>query len=225
MGLQIIFTEESESEEEERKELRSGQSDPGSMKPELSWYNPNGLSLPDLVMASFTSTYKSSLRDSLQKLYSSFIFIITDPRIQDNPIIYASEGFLEMTKYSLEEVLGRNCRFLQGPLTGRRTVLEISDGIREERSFQVSCVNYNKEGKAFWSLMDMAPLFSKEDGRVVHFVGVFIPFLVNTRRTSGHGVSQGFQCFWSMDADVKLTVGNEVKKRSSSPPLGHPLKP
>ena len=80
-----------------------------------------------------------------------------------------------MTGYTAEEVLGRNCRFLQGPATDRRTVMEIRDAIREERSCQVSILNYTKQGKAFWNLFHMAPVFSREDGRVVHYLGVQTP--------------------------------------------------
>ena len=102
------------------------------MKPELSWYIPDGLSLHDLVMDSLTSTYKSSLR-------------------------FVSKSIL---KFHL--------------------------------------------------------LFSKEDERVVHLL-VFLPVFVNTR-TSTHGVSQGLWYFWSTDAEVKLTMGNEVKKEITIPP-------
>nr|AML76755.1 putative LOV domain-containing protein [Danaea nodosa] len=80
-----------------------------------------------------------------------------------------------MSGYSAEEVLGRNCRFLQGPDTDRRTILEIRDAIREERACQVTILNYTKQGKPFWNLFHMAPVYSKEDGRVIHFVGVQTP--------------------------------------------------
>ena len=130
-------------------------------------------SLPHLVMDSFASTYEQSLREALQR--STFSFVLTDPRIHENPIVYASDGFLSMTGYTAEEVLGRNCRFLQGPATDRRTVMEIRDAIREERSCQVSILNYTKQGKAFWNLFHMAPVFSREDGRVVHYLGVQTP--------------------------------------------------
>nr|AML78891.1 putative LOV domain-containing protein [Osmunda sp. BC-2016] len=127
----------------------------------------------DLVMESLIAPYKESLKDALQQ--HEFNFVITDPRLPDHPIVYASDGFLEMTGYAAEEVLGRNCRFLQGPDTDRRTILEIRDAIREEKACQVTILNYTKQGHPFWNLFHMAPVFSKDDGRVVHFVGVQTP--------------------------------------------------
>ena len=60
--------------------------------------------------------------------------VITDPAQPDNPIIYASPGFEQMTGYSQEEVLGKNCRFLQGKDTDRAAVDEVRAAIREART-------------------------------------------------------------------------------------------
>nr|AML78915.1 putative LOV domain-containing protein [Athyrium filix-femina] len=153
-------------------------------------YTVTASSRGDLVMASFKAAYKDILRDALHR--AEFNFVLTDPRIEDNPIVYASDGFLQMTGYTAEEVLGRNCRFLQGPATNRHTIIEIRDAIREERACQVSILNYTKQGKPFWNLFHMAPVYSKEDGRVVHFVGVQTPIISN----SDHDwLSSGMQCF------------------------------
>nr|AML78041.1 putative LOV domain-containing protein [Metasequoia glyptostroboides] len=141
-----------------------------------------------LVKESRMSTESSSsqlLEESLNKPYSNSIqealdqydynFVITDPCLLDHPIVYASEGFLKMTGYSREEVLGRNSRFLQGPETDRRTVLEIREAIRQENSCQVSILNYRKDGTTFWNFFHLAPVFSKEEGRVTHFLGLQTP--------------------------------------------------
>ena len=56
-------------------------------------------------------------------------FVISDPSVPDNPIVYASQGFLTLTGYTLDQVLGRNCRFLQGPDTDPRSVDKIRRGI------------------------------------------------------------------------------------------------
>nr|AML77058.1 putative LOV domain-containing protein [Pteris ensiformis] len=156
-----------------------------------------------MVMASFKAAYKETLRGALQK--AMFNFVLTDPRIQDNPIVYASDGFLEMTGYTAEEVLGRNCRFLQGPATNRRTIIEIRDAIREERACQVSILNYTKQGKPFWNLFHMAPVYSKEDGRVVHFVGVQTP--INSS-IDGDSLASAMECFCS-SASQNLSVSTD----------------
>ncbi|CAK9208558.1 unnamed protein product [Sphagnum troendelagicum] len=118
--------------------------------------------------------YKESLKHSLGQC--DFNFVLSDPRLPDNPIVYASEGFCSMSGYEHHEVIGRNCRFLQGPDTDRRTVLEIRDAVREERPCQVHILNYTKHGNPFWNLFYMAPVYSRKDGTVVHFVGVQTPF-------------------------------------------------
>nr|AML78223.1 putative LOV domain-containing protein [Pellia sp. BC-2016] len=122
---------------------------------------------------SLRNAYSDSLKDSLSEF--EFNFVISDPRLPENPVVFASEGFCRMSGYTAEEVLGRNCRFLQGPDTDRRTVLELRDAVREERSAQVRILNYSKNGEPFWNLFHLAPVFSKVDGTVIHFVGVQTP--------------------------------------------------
>ncbi|CAK9867075.1 unnamed protein product [Sphagnum jensenii] len=126
------------------------------------------------LTASVKRYYKESLKHSLGQC--DFNFVLSDPRLPDNPIVYASEGFCSMSGYEHHEVIGRNCRFLQGPDTDRRTVLEIRDAVREERPCQVHILNYTKHGNPFWNLFYMAPVYSRKDGTVVHFVGVQTPF-------------------------------------------------
>lgn len=90
--------------------------------------------------------------------------------------MFASSGFLNMSGYSKDEVLGRNGRIFQGPLTDRKSVMEIGDAIREEREFKIDLLNYRKDGTPFWMLFHTSPVFGK-DGRVVHFVAVQVPIL------------------------------------------------
>ncbi|XXG46389.1 hypothetical protein AAC387_Pa02g1251 [Persea americana] len=98
-------------------------------------------------------------------------FVITDPRLPDNPIIFASDSFLELTEYSREEILGRNCRFLQGPDTDQGTVSEIRDAIREQKEITVQLINYTKSGKKFWNLFHLQPM-RDEKGELQYFIGV-----------------------------------------------------
>nr|AML77123.1 putative LOV domain-containing protein [Alangium chinense] len=98
-------------------------------------------------------------------------FVITDPRLPDNPIIFASDSFLELTEYSREEILGRNCRFLQGPETDQGTVSKIRDAIREQREITVQLINYTKSGKKFWNLFHLQPMRDQK-GELQYFIGV-----------------------------------------------------
>nr|AML77663.1 putative LOV domain-containing protein [Pilularia globulifera] len=113
----------------------------------------------------------SQLLQSLKNL-RHFSFVITDPAMQGNPVVYASDGFLQMCGYSSEEVVGRNPKFLQGPDTDRRRVVEVSDAVREEKPCRTMLLNYTKEGRPYLVVLDVAPVFSHRDRRVVHFVGV-----------------------------------------------------
>nr|AML76905.1 putative LOV domain-containing protein [Eleusine coracana] len=98
-------------------------------------------------------------------------FVITDPRLPDNPIIFASDSFLQLTEYSREEILGRNCRFLQGPETDRGTVKRIREAIDNETEVTVQLINYTKSGKKFWNLFHLQPMRDQK-GDVQYFIGV-----------------------------------------------------
>nr|AML79441.1 putative LOV domain-containing protein [Oenothera rhombipetala] len=98
-------------------------------------------------------------------------FVISDPRLPDCPIIFASDSFLELTEYTREEILGRNCRFLQGPETDMSTVQKIRDAIREEREITVQLINYTKSGKKFWNLFHLQPMRDQK-GELQYFIGV-----------------------------------------------------
>nr|AML79199.1 putative LOV domain-containing protein [Galium boreale] len=98
-------------------------------------------------------------------------FVITDPRLPDNPIIFASDSFLELTEYSREEILGRNCRFLQGPETDPTTVKKIRHAIDTQTEVTVQLINYTKTGKKFWNLFHLQPMRDQK-GEVQYFIGV-----------------------------------------------------
>ncbi|KAK7324968.1 hypothetical protein VNO77_28962 [Canavalia gladiata] len=98
-------------------------------------------------------------------------FVITDPRLPDNPIIFASDSFLELTEYSREEILGKNCRFLQGPETDPATVRKIREAIDNQKEVTVQLINYTKSGKKFWNLFHLQPMRDQK-GEVQYFIGV-----------------------------------------------------
>jgi PAS domain S-box-containing protein len=98
-------------------------------------------------------------------------FAISDPSLPDNPIVYVSQGFLDLTGYSLDQVLGRNCRFLQGPGTDQAAVDVIRKGVREGVDTSVCLLNYKADGSPFWNQFFVAALRDAENN-VVNFVGV-----------------------------------------------------
>lgn len=96
---------------------------------------------------------------------------ITDPSLPDNPIVYASQGFLNLTGYTLDEVMGRNFRFLQGPDTDQVTVDVMRRGFKEGTDMSVCLLNYKKDGTPFWNQFFVSSLKDREDN-VVNFLGV-----------------------------------------------------
>jgi PAS domain S-box-containing protein len=98
-------------------------------------------------------------------------FAISDPTLPDNPIVYVSQGFLDLTGYQLDQVLGRNCRFLQGPGTDQSAVDVIRKGIAEGIDTSVCLLNYKADGTPFWNQFFVAALRDAENN-VVKYVGV-----------------------------------------------------
>jgi phosphoserine phosphatase RsbU/P len=96
---------------------------------------------------------------------------ISDARLPDNPLIYANAGFERLTGYSVAEVLGRNCRFLQGPATDEAALNELRAAIREQREITVQLLNYRKDGATFWNRLSVTPV-RDPSGAVTHFIGV-----------------------------------------------------
>jgi PAS domain S-box-containing protein len=98
-------------------------------------------------------------------------FVITDPSLPDNPIIFASKGFLELSGYQLEDVLGRNCRFLQGPKTDPLQARALREGIERGEDTSVCLLNYRADGTEFYNQIFVAAL-RDADNRIINYVGV-----------------------------------------------------
>ncbi|KAK1142746.1 hypothetical protein N8T08_007378 [Aspergillus melleus] len=101
------------------------------------------------------------------------VFCLTDPSRPDNPIIFASEEFHRTTQYGMDYVLGRNCRFLQGPKTNPHSVRRIREGIKSARHHSELFLNYRRDGSPFMNLLQCAPLCDGQ-GNVRYFIGAQI---------------------------------------------------
>ena len=98
-------------------------------------------------------------------------FVLSDPKLPDNPIVFASPGFYEMTGYTAKEVLGRNCRFLQGPGTDPRAVDVIRKAIATGADATICLLNYKADGTPFWNQFFIAAL-RDSDNCIVNYVSV-----------------------------------------------------
>lgn len=96
--------------------------------------------------------------------------LLTDPRQEDNPIVFANGALLAMSQYTLDELLGRNCRLLQGPATDRDTVAKVREAIAQSTEIAVELLNYRKDGSTFWNAMFISPVFNHA-GELVYFFG------------------------------------------------------
>jgi len=96
---------------------------------------------------------------------------IADATRPDLPLVYANPAFLRITGYTLDEVLGRNCRFLQGTNSKESTVENIRSAVTARAHYQGVVLNYRKDGATFWNDLTITPVLNP-DGEVTHYVGV-----------------------------------------------------
>ena len=89
----------------------------------------------------------------------------------DSPLIYANKGFEQLTFYHIDEVIGKNCRFLQGKDTQKEPVAELRRAIRNGEETTVELLNYKKDGTPFWNRLSITPLRDNK-GKVTHYVGI-----------------------------------------------------
>jgi len=127
------------------------------------------------------------LASTLERIEQSFV--ITDPSLPDHPIVFASDGFLEFTGYSTEEILGRNCRFLQGPKTDRTAVAKIRQAIETGSECTVRLLNYTKAGKPFWNMFTLAPV-RDDQGVVRFFAGVQVDITAHDETTEDETIAE-----------------------------------
>jgi PAS domain S-box-containing protein len=97
--------------------------------------------------------------------------VVSDPNQPDCPIVFANPAFHRITGYAPEEVIGRNCRFLQGPATDPAAVAAIQQAIRDAKPISVQLVNYRKDGRRFVNELHISPVFGA-DGKLLSFLGI-----------------------------------------------------
>ncbi|MDY6936096.1 MAG: adenylate/guanylate cyclase domain-containing protein [Cyanobacteriota bacterium] len=102
---------------------------------------------------------------------SSVGISIADARLPDMPLIYVNPAFEKITGYSPTEVLGDNCRFLQGKKTKQTDVDRLRHAIRLGKDCTVTLLNYRKDGTPFWNELTISPIYDRND-RLTHFIGV-----------------------------------------------------
>ncbi|PTY07363.1 hypothetical protein DB347_08665 [Opitutaceae bacterium EW11] len=97
--------------------------------------------------------------------------IISDARRPDMPVIYANPAVERNTGYAVSEILGRNCRFLQGEDRDQPGLVAIRKSLQDRRPCEVRLRNYRKDGSLFWNEVKLSPVLSP-CGEVTHFIGI-----------------------------------------------------
>lgn len=143
----------------------------------MAWYEPHcdhqGFALIGHVEMNATLVYdlddvRNPLIASIQ--LSPIAAVISNPRLPLNPIIAVNEAFCDLTGYPVNEILGRNCKFLAGPATEPWLTERIGQGIREKRPVLVEILNYKHDRTSFRNAVLVAPVFDL-DGCLEYFLG------------------------------------------------------
>ncbi len=110
--------------------------------------------------------------------------VISNPRLDDNPIVFVNDAFCRLSGYSREEILGRNCRFLQGPGTDPTSVRRIHDAVAAQRAIEIDIRNHRKNGEPFWNRLLMAPVFDL-GGELAYFFASQVDVTIERDRLAG----------------------------------------
>ncbi len=176
---------------------------------DLVWLGMSRLPAPDTDTAALSVS--AHLHDIMPAGAGSDIFfaavkttrmpmVVTDPHRPDNPIIFCNEAFSFLTGYSQDEILGYNCRFLQGPETDRTVVDEIRAAIAKREEIAVEVLNYRKNGSTFWNALFVSPVFG-DDGELRYFFASQLD--ISRRREAEEALHEAQR----MEAVGKLTGG------------------
>jgi PAS domain S-box-containing protein len=126
--------------------------------------------------------------------------LVTDPRHPDNPIVFANKAFIAMSGYTAVEIIGRNCRFLQGPDTDVHTIASIRNAIVSRTEITTEILNYRKDGSSFWNALYISPVYNKKKELVYYFASQLD---VSRRRDAEDALTQAQK----MEALGQLTGG------------------
>ena len=97
--------------------------------------------------------------------------VISDMRVEGEKVIYANHAFTQITQYKSEEILGKNCKILQGEKTDQKSIEKIRKAINHGEKLKIELINYKKNGEKFWNDFSLSPIFNSE-GKIEYYVGL-----------------------------------------------------
>jgi len=159
----------------------------------------------DTLVKEITGNNAPIMRELVPSLAE--VYCVTDPALPDNPIVYASEAFYSITQYGRDYVIGRNCRFLQGPKTSIASVRRLIDALAAGEEVCETVLNYRRDGTPFMNLLLLAPLYDNK-GSVRYFLGAQID--VSSLIQGGRGLESFSQLLAQDRADSRF--GGRVER-------------
>jgi PAS domain S-box-containing protein len=96
---------------------------------------------------------------------------LSDPDLEDMPIVYANKAFERLTGYTQDDIIGHNCRFLQGPDREQEARFQLREAIKSHQACEVTLRNYRKDGELFYNRLKISPLFNRK-GEVIYYMGL-----------------------------------------------------
>ena len=177
-----------------------------------SQFTPDALDAPDILRA--------------VARMSPLPMVLTDPHQPDDPLVFCNEAFSQLTGYTADELVGRNCRLLQGELTDPVALMALRDAIADRREYQVELWNYRKDGSPFWCSMFVGPVFDR-DGRLIHWFGSQIDATARREADEAQARAQRMDTLGSMAAGIAHEFNNlmTVVLANAEPVRGEPVSP
>ncbi len=142
--------------------------------------------------------------------------VVADPRLDDTPIVFANDSFCRLTGYPREEIVGRNCRFLQCPETDPATVARIRAALSVPESIEIDIRNASKDGTRFWNRLLMAPVHDAA-GNLTYFFASQVDVTLERERLEGleqHNAALMAEVAWrsraQQESDERLRFATEA---------------
>jgi PAS domain S-box-containing protein len=175
-----------------------GQKMAQSEKPRITYSLPPEVSVAASAEGAFTEHRDDIFFAAIET--TRMPMLLTDARKPDNPIVFANRAFISMSGYSPEEILGHNCRFLQGPDTDKSSVATIRHAIQDQCELSIEILNYRKDGTTFWNALYISPVYNQNKELVYFFASQLD---VSRRRDAEEALGQAQK----MEALGQLTGG------------------
>ena len=147
-------------------------------------------------------------------------FMLADPRLPDAPLVYVNQSFLVITGYTANEVLGRNCRFLQGHGTDPGPIEKLRRAIADGRPATVELRNYRKDGTPFWNEVHIAPV-RDDHGELVRYVGIQIDVTAHREEQRLRSAAQDAERRSTFLAEASPLLDASLDLRSTLDSLTH----